>query len=375
MIARPILAAFLFASGGLAQTFIVDASNGPGTNFTDLQVAVHSVPDDAVLIVRPGFYLTLIIDGRSLTVFADPGVNTVLQEVRNITANQRVVLRGVTGSVSALVVDRCAGLVVLDGGIDIRNNPTTATGGLLQAQACAQLMIRDARWSFGGIELTNCKAVIEDCHLFGGRTVFQQPGITIRGGSVQLSRCRVRGGDLVPGTPAQSGGPAILMQGGELRILDDGTGSLTAGSGTVTPPTIDGTGAVRLDPLLPVPTIAPGINLTRLSMPSLSTTGAALGGTTTAALSGPPGECAAILFGMRGTGFTIAGIDDPFWLDPAALAWVAFGVLQPGQPITTQLQVPNQPLLVATRVGWQAVVCDPSAAAQASNPSLFAIRP
>ena len=36
-----------------AQTFIVDAASGPGTNFTDLPPAIAAVPDGAIPLVRP----------------------------------------------------------------------------------------------------------------------------------------------------------------------------------------------------------------------------------------------------------------------------------------------------------------------------------
>lgn len=47
----------ILASGNLStQTFIVDASNGPGTNFTSISAAITAVPDGAVLDVRAGLY-------------------------------------------------------------------------------------------------------------------------------------------------------------------------------------------------------------------------------------------------------------------------------------------------------------------------------
>ena len=37
-----------------AQTFIVDASNGPNANFTSIVAAVSAVPDGATLVVLAG---------------------------------------------------------------------------------------------------------------------------------------------------------------------------------------------------------------------------------------------------------------------------------------------------------------------------------
>ena len=49
------LLAFLLplASALVAQTYVVDAANGPGSQFTDLPTAVAAVPDGATLLVRP----------------------------------------------------------------------------------------------------------------------------------------------------------------------------------------------------------------------------------------------------------------------------------------------------------------------------------
>jgi len=51
-----------------AQTFIVDAANGPGTNFTDIATAAATVPDGAVLEVRAGNYGSFAITSKGLTV-------------------------------------------------------------------------------------------------------------------------------------------------------------------------------------------------------------------------------------------------------------------------------------------------------------------
>jgi hypothetical protein len=67
------------AAGASTQTFIVDASGGPGTAFVDLPVAVAAVPDGAVLDVRPGVYTPFAVANKSLTiVVADPNTTQLM---------------------------------------------------------------------------------------------------------------------------------------------------------------------------------------------------------------------------------------------------------------------------------------------------------
>ena len=59
-----LLLSLVFPAAAPAQTFVVDAANGPGTNFTDLLTASTTVPDGATLLVRPGHYASLVADAK-----------------------------------------------------------------------------------------------------------------------------------------------------------------------------------------------------------------------------------------------------------------------------------------------------------------------
>lgn len=115
---------FVFVVAALpAQTFIVDANNGPGTHFTDLPQAVGTVPDGAALRVRAGDYSAFRVTGKSLTILADNS-NAVVQHpgiyVGSLTPTQRIVLRGLglreSGFVNRcqVVVENCLGSVHLE---------------------------------------------------------------------------------------------------------------------------------------------------------------------------------------------------------------------------------------------------------------------
>jgi hypothetical protein len=52
----------------LPTTWIVDAANGPGTNFIDLPAAVAAAVSGDTIIVRPGSYTAFNVTGKALTI-------------------------------------------------------------------------------------------------------------------------------------------------------------------------------------------------------------------------------------------------------------------------------------------------------------------
>ncbi|MFT4511656.1 MAG: hypothetical protein ACI89X_004765 [Planctomycetota bacterium] len=96
-----LVAALLLATSQLtAQTFVVDKANGPGAAFTSIATAIAAVPDGAVLVVRPGQYLSFGIDNKSMTVLGESGAEiydlAAILQITNLTANQHVKLRGLS---------------------------------------------------------------------------------------------------------------------------------------------------------------------------------------------------------------------------------------------------------------------------------------
>src|SRR5690606_25798483 len=102
---------------------VVSQAGGPGVDFTELQVAAQQVPDGSVLLVRPGSYAPVRLDGKGLTILADPGVvlnglDRPAIEVVNLGATQSFTLRG--GRVgwgrsgAQLRGERCAGQILVE---------------------------------------------------------------------------------------------------------------------------------------------------------------------------------------------------------------------------------------------------------------------
>ncbi len=90
----PLIVASLVQAQG--QVLVVDASGGPGSNFTSLGPAVASAQSGDVLLVRSGGYLdSIVLDGKSLTVIADAGasVQIAAADVEDIAAGGVVLIR------------------------------------------------------------------------------------------------------------------------------------------------------------------------------------------------------------------------------------------------------------------------------------------
>src|SRR5687767_11860601 len=71
MITAPILLLIL-----LPTIWIVDASNGPGTNFTDLPPAVAAAASGDTILVRPGTYSPFTAAGKALDIRGSGSANT-----------------------------------------------------------------------------------------------------------------------------------------------------------------------------------------------------------------------------------------------------------------------------------------------------------
>lgn len=92
MRAKRSLLAWLLAASLPAQTFIVDANGGAGSQFTSISAAV---PDGATLLVRPGAYLAFTISGKGLSILAEPSVYVLgTTTVQNAASASPVALPG-----------------------------------------------------------------------------------------------------------------------------------------------------------------------------------------------------------------------------------------------------------------------------------------
>ncbi|MEZ5963527.1 MAG: hypothetical protein R3F56_06745 [Planctomycetota bacterium] len=238
-----------------AQTYIVDASNGPGTHFTDLPAAVSSVPDGASLRVRPGQYSQFVITAKSLSILGDSEASVRINAqsgslitVRALAPAQQVVIRDV-GSVQTygpgaqIVVEDCAGAVTFDT-CTIAHSVSffgyTAQPAL-QVRRSTNVHLRRIHGASGHPDASVADACVEfDSCQFAGRdqTVAGAEGyagLAVSHCRVSLRNCTIRGGaggsDLY--TSFGPGGPGLDAVDSTLDLAPGN--SLTGGSGGIDP--------------------------------------------------------------------------------------------------------------------------------------------
>jgi hypothetical protein len=362
---RSFARAAAFAVGAVldAQTFIVDAANGPGTNFTDLPPAVAAVPDGAVLDVRAGTYSAFAIVGKGLSVVFASGasVNGVLTvSVSNTSAAQSVLLRRMQLGWGSLVnLSNCQGLVVLE---DCTVQAGGGNGPILTISTCAQVEVTRSSFgdgsTFSGASLDHSNVVIRNSRICGGL-----PGLQSTNCSLQLIDT------LVGSLPGFIPSTAVDLQGGDLRVIGGSLFDFAAYS-------VSGIGTARIDPSVVFASlglgmgIAPTIQLTNPTMPAVVATDGPLGGSFTVDLRGPAGDFGALLAGLPGPPLSFPGIADPSWMLPGTEVVCATTILAAGAHLVISVPVPNLAALRGLRVVWQGASFGAVNGLQASNPAI-----
>jgi hypothetical protein len=385
---RNALTALLLVSAGYSQTFVVDAANGPGTNFTNLQTAINTVPDGAILLIRPGDYFIVQINAKGLSLLATaPGATVGSAFATSLTVRDLSIRAG--GPVQ-IALQQCAGPVLIEN-IDfdatVVPSPTPFCDGISIA-SCAQVTIRNCHVLATHALIANASTVaIENCDLIG-RNAFvigqpqprAGPGIDADHADLVLSRCHVRGGNgLTSQFPQAAPQPAIHCNAASIRICDDTNGSYVAGVLAGSPVSaIAGSGSVERDPSPSVlgsngaSGVDPGMLDVVRPLPSLRTMPASPGGTVFADVTTPIGELVLLALSLPGPVTTVPGVDGAFWLDGGTATLMTLGVPQPGVPVQFSIAVPPGPGLVGARFTWQAVAYSAANGLRASNPSTYA---
>jgi hypothetical protein len=234
---------------------------------------------------------------------------------------------------------------------------------------CSAVTVRNSTtYSATPSEAAMSNVVFEQCGIYGALSSLTPPfppAFLQQGGTVQMVGCYVSGSSVFNTV----GGPAIRMQGGDLRLLDGSTVAGGLGSPTTAGLAIDGTGAVRLDPSVTIsgiaPPLAPGITAVTQAMPRVTTTWPVLGGTLVADLQGP-GSAGFLAASFRAQPLQVPGIADALWLDPATSVLMGIGV-----PASVSFTMPNVPAIAGAQLLWQGFTFDATLGLQASNASVY----
>ena len=344
-----------------AQTYIVDAANGPGTNFTDIAAAVAAVPDGAMLDVRAGAYAPFTIAGKGLSIFCASGVTLTHQgfAVSGTSAAQTVVVRGVQIHLGYLVLANCQGPVVIEHCAFFYQGFNAWMP--LDIYDCAQVHVTDCALGGTGspaVQATNSTVMLRNSSLRG------QNCLHAFSSTVDFVECvqqQINPGSIILGSPA------MFLQGSSVRLVG---GSVAVSYG----PCITGIGTARVDPTA---SLNPGngypvstIPLVIAPMPSVVATDGPLGGVVSTTMRGPMGELGALLVGLPGVPWSYPGIVDPIWLQPGSEGVCAFTVFAAGTPLQVTCAVPNVPAMRGMRFGWQGATYSPTSGLQASNPAI-----
>lgn len=390
-----VLATIALAAGLSAQTFVVDAANGPGTDYTSISAAVAAVPDGSTVLVRPGVYGRFRVTGKGLRLLGGIGVivtNTYTLpasiEVDGTTSNQTIVLSGFQLATSrSVIIHDCAGPVIVEGlSHDALGFPDY--GAFLLIQRCAQVSLRDVQFTKGTLSILDSDAVVEASTILAPGAYYSRgngqsasPALTLTNGAVQVSECTFAGGwgNSLAMPPLHGDNcEAIVSSNTDLRVLAPST--LLAGAGPTVPsvPVIRGGRIVQIDPSVQLVTSFPaaisGAATLRIApLPAVSAHSGPLGGVLSAEARAPAGTLAILVLGLPGAPTVLSGVSGELWIDPAAYFFIAFGVLQNGAPLVGTAAVPSNPAFLGVRLEWQSVAAIGSGLV-ASNPSFSLVR-
>lgn len=364
--------AALAMQAALAQTFVVDVANGPGTNFTDLGTATAAVPSGAVLVVRPGVYGgQILIHGKSLTVLAEPDAKlggSTLVSIQGIAATQSVFVRGLqmqappmTFGGIAISCQTSAGPICLE---NMTVGPASIGPVSFEAAGCSSLWLRGCSFSVSA-RFTNCDAVLRGTYVQAFGQSISLDAVVQSGGSVQLVDC------IVTGRGGFFGNPAVQMTGGTLRLL--GGTTITGGTSVTGPPglAIAGTGTVRRDLGVTLSgggtVVAPTITVTTVEMPRLTVDEVLPAGTVETKLHGPIGHAGFVLVSLTGPSFPLPFLADSVWIDPLSMLVVVSGIPGPGAPVAASISMPAVSTTLGFQIVWQGLTLEATAGFQISN--------
>jgi hypothetical protein len=395
LLAHAALAASLAAAPARAQrtTWIVDASGGAGSQFTEIEPAVNAAKAGDVIVVRAGSYRGFSVT-KGLSIAGEPGASfqplAGNVTIASVPAGQDFTLIGfewATAAVTPLTVQGCNGRVLLERATVAVNHGSFSVPGV-RILASRQVTLGDCAITGGpGVDAHDSRVVLWDCAVIGQATYTfgagypAQPAVRARSGSLFVAGGELQGGAgiLIPSPlPPASG---LASAGAALRIGGDAT-QVRAGGGTTLPaPALEGDGgSLALDPkvtLVPyagAAAISGSIAVVREPVPILTGQSAGLTGTVQLDLYGPAGQPFALLLGLPGDALGVLDWGE-LWLDLARPSFVArSGALGANDHATFAFRVPNRPDLDATALAWQGLVATGGGALRFTNAWTQAVR-
>lgn len=394
-----LLLAVLAAAQG--RVWIVDAANGPGTDFTDLPPAEAAAAHGDVLMVRAGLY-TGIRTGKGIAVVGVPGQTTVQSpnllpalDVMGVPAGRTFAARDLillqTFNLAFVRFAACGGAVVLQG---IRGGSPRDTTTITFAD-CAVVVLTDcgggtggplAVWALGTRLAVNASTLVGQYSILDPRvgSSFSSPGLRAGNGSVVwLADTELRGGAGTHEWPYignyRPSSPGLRLEGATATIavgcsIAAGTGATT----TLPVSAVDGNGVIDVDPSVPLapyaaaPPVAPGVVATLRSVSGLAAAGGALGGQVVLTLRSEPATPFVLAAGLAVAPFTTPM--GRLFLAPDGLLVLATGVQAAGGTTTVSVPLPMDPRFIGFSLTLQAAAASSGGRVELTNPAAVVAR-
>lgn len=381
----PLVLVLSAAAVPAQQTWIVDAQSRPGTQFTDLPPAVDAARAGDILLVRDGSYTHVTIT-KGLQIHGQPGaiVDTATTffaaapvVIRDIPTTEIAVIHGLMfGSTSFgfpvyVEIEDCAGQVHLEDLTFSVGGSGFTFAGVSIARSSRVSLARCDIVGRSGLLVDQSSVFAHDCQLRGldeiagvhGLNFPAWPGVSVVGGTVELSRCTVAGGNGA-GFWSTGGSPGLSMTNGQVTVTGILGTTITAGlPGTgFGPPGVEaiaGTGTVTLDPIVQLrpsgtgSAVGSGVQVDTAEIPSLTVSGAVRAAPLTGDLQTGPSQAFAILVGVPASALTT-----PFgsaWLDLTNVIVPFAGVTSPTGNFSWQIRIPGSLPYLGIVTTWQGV--------------------
>jgi hypothetical protein len=372
------------------RVWIVDRSNGPGADFTDLPPALEAAADGDTIVVRQGVYANAVTS-RSVTLL---GVGTPMLSTTSVgpSGEQRALLvhglpaggtfsmRGfrlnqgaAAGSITAEIRD-CSGHVVL---ADVSTSSSAVLGAALLVVRSRDVTLNQC-YSTGGMRGEDSSIALRDSRFFGEPATLRSGSLfniaypALRAARCDLSICAgtFQGGSGFEGlTPDAS---AMELEACATRISTGWQLSLRTGVNTAAPEFVVSAnlGTIDLDASIPL-SIGGTVAVTRRWIPSMHALPATIGSVLPLELFAEPGSAYQIFLGLLGAPIPLP----PFgtlWIEPTTILPFAAGRLDLTGSTIRGFVLPNDPLLQGLALRAQALVLTGGSAAL-SDPGVAVI--
>ncbi len=386
------LLAALAAPLAAQRTFVVDASNGPGTHFVDLGAALAQAQHRDVFLIRDGTYgavttnrgVALVGVGPAVVIAAPWLTPTSALVVSDVPAGETFTAKGIEltslfGSPTA-AVRRCDGRVHL-ARLRVRHPTRTA----LAVETCAVVTVAGS--TMDGVSITGSTVAFGTSTSVGVRPMTGtggNPGLRCTDSRVWITDSVLRGTDgYSSGSTQFVPQPALVASASEIWLAGTGTRTCTLTSGvclsstcfpqTAPACTVEGgllrhTSNVDFVTVAGTPPIAGSGQVVVDALPALVTSSATRGTPFSIRLASTPGD--PFVVAIAAPADPVAVSEGAVFVDPSALVVVASTAQGPSGVTTFGVPVPADPTLVGRAVVVQAAsFAIPTGRLRLSNPA------